>query len=136
MPQPNTLTGFADQLESKLLTFFTQKAPALPKGVKEFIVKIAPYLVLIGLILLIPSLLFLFGLGSFYGSIVTIVVTAVLELMALPGLYKRLRKSWQYLFYSQLVGIASQLIQLNIVGALFSALIGFYFLFQIREYYK
>lgn len=148
-------SNFLKQLETTLDEYFGKKAPALPANVKEFIVKIAPYLVIVSLILTIPALFVLLGLGGlatglapFGGaeavgsvpfmwlSILLLVPVIILDIMALPGLFSRKAVAWKYIFWGQLFSIVSSLVQFNLLGAIIGALIGFYILFQIRSYYK
>ena len=143
------------QVEGTLDEYFGKKAPALPQNIKEIIVKIAPYLVIISLIFAIPAILALFGIGSLAtvlsplggarsvaGSLtiwvgtILIVSSVILEIMAVPGLFSRKITAWRYMFWAQLITIISILVQINIVGALLSTLIGFYILFQIKSLYK
>lgn len=142
------------QLEDTLNEYFAKKAPALPQNVKEFIVKIAPYLAILSLIVTIPAILVLFGLGSLatmlapmggantvsaipsmWLGILLLIPVIVLEAMAIPGLFSRSAKAWKYMYWSQLIMVVSNLVQLNIVGAILGALIGFYFLFQVKSFY-
>lgn len=144
------------QLEGMIDEYFGKKAPTLPQNIKEIIVKIAPYLVIISLIFTIPAILALIGLGSFVSTlapvgaaqavaevpaimwvgILFLVPAVILEAMAVPGLFSRKITAWRYMYWAQLISIASSLVQINIVGALLSALIGFYLLFQVKSLYK
>lgn len=145
------------QLEDTLNLYFVKKAPfSLPENIKELIVTFGPYLVILGIILGIPSILMVLGLGALvspftafmgpsymvsYGinyvvSMIVFGVVLVLEALAVPLLFKRQRKGWLYLFYSSLVGLVSGLLSGGIVGTLVGAVIGWYVLFQVREYYK
>lgn len=147
----NTLSPL-NSLEETLDTYFGQKAPSLPPGVREFIVKIAPWLILISVILSIPALLALFGISAvvlpmsgYYGynpagpmwivSMVLLAITVVLEALAIPGLLKRNKFGWNLIFYSVLVSLLSNLVIMNLLGLVIGALISFYLLFQIRSYY-
>ena len=143
------------QLEATLNEYFGKKAPALPANIKEVIVKIAPWLTVLGVVLSIPALLTLLGLGGLVAvtsplagvegvkagwgymvSMVFLVVIVVLEGLAIPGLFARSRKGWTLIYYSVLVNVVSSIITLNIIGAALSLLVGGYFVFQVREYYK
>ena len=143
------------QLETTLELYFVKKAPALPTNIKEIIVKIAPYLTIISLVLTIPAILVLFGLGSvatmlapmggvqtvtglptMWLGIVLLIPVVILEAMAIPGLFARKATGWRFMYWAQLVGVVSNLASLNIMGAIIGALIGFYFLFQIKSHYK
>lgn len=144
-----------ESLEEKLDLYFNKKAPALPAGVKDFLVSIGPWLVLISVVLSVPALLALIGISSFvmpYSSMgmmgyyssgsmwmvsnVLLVVTLVLEALAVPGLFNKTKQGWNFIFYASLVSIISSLVYLNLLGAVISAVISFYFLFQLRSYYR
>ncbi len=143
------------QLETTLDEYFGKKAPALPQNIKEILVKVAPYLVIIGLIFTIPAILILFGLGSvatvlapvggaqsvatvptMWVGILLLIPVVILEAMAVPGLFSRKATAWRYVFWAQLISIISNLVQFNIVGGIIGALIGFYILFQVKSFYK
>lgn len=139
---PRDLIGFFDY-------YLVKKAPfQLPAEVKEFLVKFGPWIALVLLLLSLPGLLLMLGVGTafmpFGGaaymigfSYLTIVLLAQLVLLglALPGLFKRKMSAWRLIFYSQLVGIAFSLLSGSILGALIGGLIGLYILFQIRPLY-
>ncbi|MGB9707376.1 MAG: chromate transporter [Microgenomates group bacterium] len=145
------------QLEETLEIYLVKKAPfTIPENIKELIVSFAPYLVIIGVIFGVPAVLAVLGLGALvspfsflagpsyavsYGfnyilSMIIFGIVLVLEAMAVPGLFKRQKKAWQYLFYASLIGLVSSLLGGNILGGLIGALIGWYLLFQVKEYYK
>jgi hypothetical protein len=141
------------------------KAPALPKKWTDIIVNFAPWLALLsgvlGLIFgamgLIASLS-LFGLmasvaplgvyGVTYGPqyIIAVVVgalvllaTGVLSLMAYSSLKTRKEKGWNLIFYVLVLGIVSSIATLNVFSIVMSvvvALIEYYFLYQVKAYYK
>lgn len=134
------------KLEAVLEEYFVKKAPfQIPLGGKEFIVKVAPYLVILGVLFAIPATLFVIvvsplvvlgGGGVALLSMFFSVAALVLEAIALPGLFKLTRGSWNLLFYASLVSIAGTLVGLHLVNAVISALIGWYILFQVKELYK
>lgn len=133
-----------------------EKVPALPKRWQEKIVKIIPILSLIfgilGIILAIG------GLGAFtltapvaflggaegvasYGNgfLMTLIylVGWALMLAAYPGLKAKKGNGWNLLFWSEVVFLIGGLISISgIFSAIIGALIAFYFLYQIRSYYK
>ena len=139
---PKDLIGFLD-------FYLVKKAPfQLPAEVKEFLVKFGPWIALVLLLLSLPGLLLMLGVGTafmpFGGaaymigfSYLTIVLLAQLVLLglALPGLFKRKMSAWRLIFYSQLVGIVFSLLSGSIVGGIIGGLIGLYILFQIRPLY-
>lgn len=147
--------GFLNQLEATLDEYFGKKAPQLPQNIKELLVKIAPYLVIIGVVLTLPALLVLFGLGgaatmlspvggadsmaavpTMWIGIILLVPVIILEALAIPGLFARKTVAWKYLFWAQLISVLASLLQLNIFGAILGAVVGFYILFQIKSFYK
>jgi preprotein translocase subunit SecG len=144
------------QLIEQLDLYFGKKAPQLPTGAKEIIVKFGPYVAIIGLIVaglgilaIIPFLLGTSMMGAYgaYGaayamSSTTIwlalifgIASLVLEIMALPGLFKRNITGWTFIFYAELVALVHSLVSFNFVGLVIGAVIGFYILFQVRPYY-
>lgn len=142
-------------LEDTLDLYLVKKAPSLPSNIKELLVKLAPWLTLILLILSLPLILVAFGLGALvapfafmagptygvsYGltytlSMVVLAVSLLFEALSIPGLFSRSVSGWRYAYWAALVGVVANLLSFNIVGGLISALIGFYILFQIRSYY-
>ncbi|MDO8609713.1 MAG: hypothetical protein Q7R95_04140, partial [bacterium] len=145
------------QLEDTLELYLVKKAPfTLPDNVKEIIVKFAPYLSILMLVVAIPGILLALGLGSVvapftammgpqyavsYGmgyvvSMAVLAVSVVLEAMAVPGLFSRSLKAWHLLFYASLISAVSSLLSGQIVSAIIGAVIGLYFLFQVKSYYK
>lgn len=146
-----------DQLERFFEDLFLKKIGfQLPANVKEIIVKIAPWLTIIGVVVSLPALFAIFGFGSFvagmaaaygvglgtryYLGIAVLAVQLVLMGMAIPGLMKREAKGWKLIYYSALVSAVYGLFSaMNLGGAIFSLLgsaIGLYFIFQVKSYYK
>lgn len=138
-------------LENKINIYFGQKAPKLPEGVAKFIVKYGPYFAIVGLIFGVGALLVSFGIlstvipmsayGYAYGyhfsfwSIFSLIVV-VLQAMAIPGLLKRLKSAWNLMFYASLISALSALLSFNLGSLVIGTAISWYFLFQIRKYYK
>jgi hypothetical protein len=56
-------------------------------------------------------------------------------LMAFSPLKARKRAGWNLLYYALLLGLISNLIQLNLLAFIIGGLIGLWVLFQIREKY-
>lgn len=150
--------GMFGKLEVTLEEYLVKKAPfQLPENVKEIIVKFAPYLAILGVVLGIPAVLALFGAGailaplglvggmmtgrpfigfSYIISIVFLGVMIVLEALAIPGLFSRSKKAWTFLYWSTLVGVVQNIVSFNVGGLVIGGLISMYFLFQVKEYYK
>jgi hypothetical protein len=139
---PKDLIGFFDY-------YFVKKAPfQLPAEVKQFLVKFGPWIALVLLLLSLPGLLLMLGVGTafmpFGGAVytvgftyVTVVLLAQLVLMALalPGLFKRKMSAWRLVFYAELVSIVFSLLSGSILSAIIGGVIGLYILFQIRPLY-
>ncbi len=145
------------QLEDQLKVYFADKAPALPENIKELIVKFAPWLTIIGVVMGAFAFLALIGLGAFmvplgtiggmmsgqpfagFGYIVTTVVTGlivVMEAISISGLFKRAKSAWNIMFYVSLVNVVNNLVHFDLIGLVLGAVISWYFLFQVRSYYK
>lgn len=145
------------QLEANLDEYLGKKAPAIPKEWKEFIVKIAPYLAIIGVVIGIPGVLAIFGLSAFVvplgtiggvvsgqpflgvGYIISVLFLAgvvILEALSISPLFKRSKTGWNYMFYATLLGAIQNLINFNIGGLVIGTLLSLYVLFQVKEFYK
>ena len=139
-------------LEDLLNEYFGKKAPQLPANIKEAIVKYSPWITLVVLLLSLPAVLVIFGLGTvmspfmylgglragtqFTLSLLVLAVTIVLEAMAISGLMKRSKKGWNLIFYATLVGAVSSVLSFNFGGLIIGTALSFYLLFQVRSYYK
>lgn len=145
------------QLEETLEVYLVKKAPfSIPENWKELIVKFSPYLTILGIVISVPAVLAVLGLGALvspfsaflgpsytfsYGfnyllSMIVLGVVIVLEAMAVPGLFKRQEKAWRLLFYSSLVSVLSGILGRDLIGTIIGALLSWYILFQVKEYYK
>ena len=147
--------NYLNQL-TKTLDENYEKLPKLPKGVNDFIVSVAPWLALIFGILGVVSGLAAFGIlaalspfamvagagrYAFTGPLMALVliVQSVIELWAFPSLKARRVKGFNLMFYSILLSVVSSVFSLSvfsILGAIIGALIGYYFLYNIKSYYK
>jgi hypothetical protein len=143
---PKDLIGFLD-------FYLVKKAPfQLPEGVKEAIVKFGPWVALVLIVLMLPFLLLVLGIGAFvlpfaaasgsagaaagFLTIPLVLVTLALDVAALPGLFARKMMGWKLIFYSRLITIVWDVLLLNILGAVIGGLIGLYILMQIRPLYN
>jgi branched-subunit amino acid transport protein len=141
------------QLEDTLETYLVDKAPfSIPDNFKELIVKFSPWISLILLLVALPAILAIFGLGAIltpfsflggisagYNYIFTLafsVVTLVLEALAIPGLFKRSLGGWRFAYYAALVSAVQNLVTFNLGGLVIGGLVSMYVLFQIKSYYK
>ncbi len=152
--------GVLSQLEAILDEYMVTKAPfALPPEVKEFIVKVSPYLVIIFAIMALPIIFaalgltailspfammggYRYGFGFGWGFSATIglaisVITIIMEIVAVPGLFKRTEGAWRLLFYTSIVSLIGTIISFSgLLGGIIGAIIGWYILFQVKELYK
>ena len=150
-PSPSVKKSLIPQLEDTLDLYLVKKAPfQLPAGLKEFIVKFGPYITLVLMLLALPLVLVALGISTFllpFGyaagglgllstiSLIIVVGALILEAMALPGLFKRSKTGWNFLFYSVLLTTLSNLVNLDILSLIIGTLISLYVLFQVRSYY-
>ncbi len=146
--------GLVGQLEAMLDEYMVKKAPfALPMNVKEIIVKISPYVILIFALMAIPVVLAALGLTALFspfammggygrfgvtGLIAGVVSAAalVVELMAVPGLFKRTHAGWRLVYYATLISLVGSILSFNLFSGIIGAIIGWYFLFQVKDMYK
>ncbi|KKR19511.1 MAG: hypothetical protein UT50_C0032G0005 [Candidatus Moranbacteria bacterium GW2011_GWA2_39_41] len=155
-----TTAAATNQLEAMLDEYMVKKAPfAMPAEVKEFIVKVSPYLIIIFAVMGLPVILAAIGLNAVltpfammggygygygygwgFGAIISLavaVITIVMEVMAVPGLFKRTKGSWKLLFYASIVSLIGGILAVHgIVGTIIGAIIGWYILFQVKDMYK
>ncbi len=153
MAKNTDLKGALGQLEDTLETYLIDKAPfSIPSEWKEMIVKFSPWIALILMIIALPAILGVLGLGtilmpfSFVGglrmgynyilSLIFSVVTLILEAMAIPGLFKRSEKGWKLVYYATLLGAVENVLTFNIGGLVIGSLLSMYILFQVKSLYK
>lgn len=139
---PKDLVGFFD-------FYLVRKAPfQIPDNAKEIIVKYGPWLGVIFLVISLPAILFVLGVGTalmpfgglgyasgFGIAAVAMIIHLGLLVAALPGLFARKMSGWRLLFYSELVSIVSSLLNYAIIGAIVGGAIGLYIIFQVRDKY-
>lgn len=146
MAKNNSIDGYIDMVGE-----YFGKLPSLPKNAQSSIAGITPWLALIFGILGVATALVGLGVFTFLaplalltgvrntgsGFIIVILglISSALLLAAFPGTQKRQEKGWKFIYYSQVVSLVADVVTLSLGGVLFS-LIGFYFLYQIREYFK
>ena len=144
---------------TKTLDEYYAKAPVLPTNAKELLVSFAPWLTLIAGVLALLSGVSLFGLlglatsiapyavaAGFGGyaipaivSLLVVLVTGVIYLLAFAPLKAKKVKGWNLLLYAMLLYVLSSVVRLSVFGiveAIIGFLIGYYFLYQVKSYYK
>jgi hypothetical protein len=130
---------------------YYKKLPELPKGGRDAVVAITPWLALIfGILGIIVALVGLgvftflapiamlgsgYNAGSGFFYVLLGLVSSALLLIAFPGTKARKMRGWRLLYYSEVVGLIANIVSLSL-GGVFFTLIGFYFLYQIRSYYR
>jgi len=145
------------ELENILDTYMVKKAPFnLPPEVKKFIVKVAPYLVILSAIFVLPIIFAAIGLSALFapfammggynvfvwgvGSSISFILTLIafgMEILAVPGMFKRTKSAWNLVFYASIVSLISGIVSMNgIIGSIIGAIIGWYIIFQVKDQYK
>ena len=158
------------KVESSLADVF-KGLPQFPDSTKEGLAKIWPWLALIGGVIQLFAALAFWRLADWadrvtdlndtlslyytgyesgptnmdktviYIGVATLLVEAVLLLMAFPKLQQRLRSGWDLLFLGAMLNVAYGVLQIftfdrgfgSFVGSLVGSAIGLYLLFQVRE---
>ena len=72
----------------------------------------------------------------YYVSMTFLGLTLLLRLLSIPGLFAKTKAGWRMLYYSTLLNLVYAIFSYNLFSGLIGIIIGFYFLFQVREYYK
>ena len=142
------------KLEETLDFYLLKKAPfSIPEKFKELIVQFLPYFTLLLIIINIPSIFNVLTFNSFFSyskfflgrqlysfnyvlSIIFLIGAVIFMILAIPGLFNKEEKAWRFLFYASLVGVVSGFLSGDWVGMIVGALIFWYVLFQIKEYYR
>ncbi len=143
------LWEFLEDMEKLGDEYLIEKAPfTLPADITAFIVKAAPYITIISLIITLPVLIALLGFGTVFSVvmpatgiivILTMILTAIgfaLKAMAVKPLFARAKTGWNYVFYASLLGILTGVLGGSVLGPIVGGLIGLYIIFQVKSYYK
>jgi len=147
MAQNNTVNSLMVSFEKAYA-----KLPPLPTGVKDFLVMVAPWFALIFGVIGVLGSLSAFGLSTVLSPLVALgggvgvatslmvvsligLVQSVMMLVAFPSLMKRKTFGWSLLFWSEVLAVISSVISFSVVGVVLT-LVWFYFIFQVKSYYK
>lgn len=153
------------KLEITMKDWF-KNLPHLPQGGRTWLFENVWWIALVGTVIgvfmIIPAFLLLFGVGAvvsviagplvsafgglfFFATIVSLLfslVTLAITGLAIMPLKEHKKKGWEYLFLVSVISVASSVVYAvltmrlgGIVSALVGAAIGLYFLYEIREYY-
>ncbi len=139
--------AYLRQLEDFLDLYLYKKAPALPIDWKDLIVKFAPWIQLIIVLVTLPNVLGRFGLGTFLGGrmggdisgmliLAISIAVLILQALAIPHLFKRMKEGWYKIYYASLLGGVATILAADLLGALISTGLSLYVLFQIKEQYS
>ncbi len=136
-------------LEKKLEEIFVDKIPyQIPNNIKDLIVNYGPYLLAFSLFFQFLNILNVGYFTSYFELMgvkmglvyqverLFLLITLIIEAVALPGLFQKKLFSWKLLFYSSLVMVVRGVVVFDIFGLVISTLLSWYLLFQIKEYYK
>jgi len=162
MPEDRDLKSALVQLENTLEIYLVQKSPiSIPEKWKELIVRFTPYFAILGALVSIPLMIggtaldilalpfgallaptYFFSPRHIINMLSMIILTAstVLEIIAIPGLFKRTLRGWRFVFYASLLFAVEQFFNLvggerDLLGLLWIFL-EWFTLFQVKEYYK
>lgn len=148
MVKEKTEVNIISQIESKI-EGIVKKLPSLPASAKEMIVKFSPWIALVFLVISLPTFFAALGLsaimmpgwgyGLHFGYNIAwwiSIVSMILMIIALPGLFKRKMSSWRLVFYSGLVMALYNLVSMDLGSLVIGTGISMYILFQIKSYYK
>jgi hypothetical protein len=144
------------KLEKQLDVYFIEKAPyQIPETTKDTLIKILPWLVLVGTVLSVLPLLAILGVnlissitGGFaplkYLSDIILIVQVIAMVISISGLFKYQKESWNFLFLALLLSILSGLISwLSYPLAIFTlftialrTVVFLYLLFQLKNKYN
>lgn len=140
-----------NKIESQLESLFTKNLPSLPTKAVDTLVKIAPYLAIIGVITGIPAALALLQLGkyatiyrmagvslgwSYQLSNLLLIIQMILTALSIQGLFAKKLSAWKLMYYSAWVSAFASLFSAGIISMLIGAAISFYLLFQVKSSYK
>lgn len=141
---------YTDALDKILSDYLVTKAPALPEDFKKLLVQLAPFFAILVVLLGLPTILAVFGLGAMLTPVVWLagartgmywllwavsLVQIVLAGMSIKPLFARSGHGWRLMYYSQLIGIVSSLGSYNVGSLVFTA-ISLYLLYQVKASYK
>lgn len=140
-------------LEELFGRIFADNLPPLPPAVREWVVKILPWIIIVlgalGLLAWLAAV-GLFGHGqmaalsfhryapSIFAAIILYLFVPLLQLLGIAGGYfmlGRKRIGWRIAFYSLILGLVIHILSISLGGIIVN-LIFAYLLFQIRPYYR
>jgi hypothetical protein len=145
-----------NKFKNTLDLYLNQKLPGLPTNMKEIVVKAAPWVMVLSLLLAYKPIrvmydmyqaaqkyggfMDIFGVGtsnSFELGIGQYIFFAalILRILSLNGLFKHKPSGWNFTFYFLLVYAIQGLFGYNLIENILVAVAGLYLLFQVKPYY-
>jgi hypothetical protein len=136
-----------------------KKAPHLPKGFMEFLVKVIPYLAVVGGVLTLLGALqtlsiplgfsaansFLqmyVGINPLYWWVTGILslISGLIMIMAYKPLKARKFEGWMLMFWGNIISLIQMvagvlMVGTSVIGVVLGLLIGFYVLYEFKPYY-
>lgn len=141
---------YSDQLDKVLSVYLVQKAPALPKEIKDLLVKLAPFFAILAVVFGLPAILAVFGLGAIMTPFALVagartgiywvfwlvgLIQIVLAGMSIKPLFERTGHGWRLMYYSQILSVVASLGNFNL-GSLVFTVLSLYLLYQVKSSYK
>jgi len=129
------------QLEDTLELYLVKKAPfSIPDEWKELIVKFAPYLTLLGIVIYVLGFLSTLGLASIFGFLYYLMLIYTLAVVVLVGLavkplFSKNITGWKFIYYAVLVNALYSIVTFSF-GGLIGVVVLLYFIFQVKSCYK
>lgn len=154
--QPKDVMQWVAEIDRVCEEYLVKKAPfSIPENWKDMLVKVIPYLNIVGIMLALLSLPVLLGAGALVttlgvasgatlsplstiwgiASLAFMLLGLVISILAAKGLFAKKASAWRLMFYYQLIGGVQNLISGNLVGMVVGLLIGLYVLYQLKSRY-
>ena len=137
---PNKEINF-ENLTKFLDLYLVQKAPSLPKNIKDFVFKWLPLFnkISIGLCCFISLFVILsifFSPISGILTLISLIITVFYSIQAINGLSKNEYSGWENIYKSVLISSVIKILAGDFVFSVLFTAISLYVLFQVRSYYK
>ena len=132
------VTDQISKLEKILNEVYVTKPPLqLPPWLKDLIVRLLPLFIVV----MIPLSIFAIYLSCFdtcnqSNNFGLSFISWLFQLFAIWGLFRRRKSGWNLLFYASVINVIKSVLALSVIGLFFDAVIGWYFIFQVRSMYK
>lgn len=144
-PAPNS---YLQKLEQWLQVNLVEKAPPLPNHIAATVLKVAPWVMVVLLVIAASQFFGYLGGGAFWlrgddgaGAMRWLIymlfalALAAFRALSLPGLFNRTATGWRLAYYAMLVGALSSILHFNLPALVLNGAF-LYVLFQVRNYYR